>query len=130
MMNFNPNQEQIKSAIRWLITAFGMGAAGWFAHSGYITQAQVMDIFNSPTFMTIAVAVVSGIFGLLNHTQANAVAVVSKIAADPASPVAGVITTDTVEGRALAKSIPTAEIAPANSIDANSISKGISPKGI
>ena len=112
-MNFNPTQEQIKSGIRWLITAFGMGAAGWFAHSGYITSQQVMDIFNSPTFMTLAVAVVSGIFGLMNHTQTNAVKVVDAMAKDPASPVQAIITTNTPEGKELAQAIPGVTTVPA-----------------
>jgi hypothetical protein len=122
-MNFNPTQEQIKSGIRWLVTAFGMGAAGWFAHSGYITQAQVMDIFNSPTFMTLAIAVVSGIFGLMNHTQTNAIKIVDTIAKDRASPVVGIVTANTAEGKALAAAIPGNTTVIANSAAATSVAQ-------
>jgi hypothetical protein len=115
------NPEVIKSAIRWTITAFGAALAGWFAHSGYITADQALGILNSPAFASFAFAVVSGVVGLFVHTQANAVAVVATIAADPTSPVVGVITTNTMEGRKLAASLP-AEVAPANSAAASSIS--------
>lgn len=101
-MNFNPTQEQIKSGVRWLVTAFGAGFAGWLAHGGYVTANQVTDALNSQAFMGLAVAVVSGIFGLWNHTQSNAVAVVAKMASDPASPVVGVVTTNDAAGRAIA----------------------------
>ena len=101
-MNFNPTQEQIKSAIRWLVTAFGMGFAGWLAHSGYVTTNQVMDALNSQAFMGLAVAVISGLFGLWNHTQSNAIAVVAKIAKDPDSPIVGMVTTNDAAGRAVA----------------------------
>ena len=122
-MNFNPNPEQIKSAVRWLVTAFGAGFAGWLAHSGYVTAGQVTDALNSPAFMGLAVAVISGIFGLLTHTQSNAVAVVTKIAADPTSPVVGVVTANTAEGRALADSLPHEEIKAAGTAGATAIAQ-------
>jgi hypothetical protein len=118
----NPNKEQINSAIRWLVTVFGAGIAGWLAHSGYVTAQQVTDALNSPAFLSLAFSMASGIIGLIAHTQKNAVAVVTAIAADPNSPVVGIVTTNTPEGRAMA-SVPHAEIAVANSPAANAISK-------
>ena len=120
---FNPTPAQIKNGLQWLITAFGMGAAGWFAHSGYITQAQVMDIFNSPAFMTLAVAIVSGIFGLIANTRTNSIKVVDAMAKDPASPVVGVVTSNTPEGKALANAIPGNTTVVANSQAANSVAQ-------
>jgi hypothetical protein len=120
------NTEQIKSAIRWLIGAFGMGLAGWFAHSGYVSQQQVMDVLNSPVFMSLAVSLVSAVWGLVTHTQSNAVAVVAKIAADPTSSVVGVVTTNDAAGRTLANSLP-AEVAAANTSGADMIAKDSVP---
>lgn len=118
------NPEVIKSAIRWTITTFGALAAGWFAHSGYITADQVMGILNSPVFASIAFSVISGVMGLFVHTQANAVAVVKEIAKDPASPVAGIVTTNNTEGRELANKInDPAVIAPAGTVAASMIAK-------
>ena len=114
------NTEQVKSAIRWLIGAFGMGLAGWFAHSGYVSQQQVMDVLNSPAFLSFAVSLVGAIWGLVAHTQSNAVAVVAQIARDPKSDVVGVVTKNTAEGRALAESLP-AEVQPANTPSATLI---------
>jgi hypothetical protein len=122
-----PNPEQTKSIIRWLISAFGAGLAGWFAHSGYVSQQQVLDVLNSPAFLSAAVSVVGAIVGLIAHTQSNAVAVVAKIAADPNSPVVGILTTANPEGRALAASIPRAEIAPVGSVGANNIASDSVP---
>lgn len=112
--------------LRWLISAFGMGLAGWFARGGYVTQQQVMDVLNSPAFLSLAVSLVGAGWGLAAHTQAAAVAAVAKIAADPASPVVGVVTTNTIEGRALASSLP-AEVQPANSAGADFIARDSVP---
>jgi hypothetical protein len=120
----NPNPEQIKSAIRWVVTTFGALAAGWFAHSGFITADQVLGILNSQAFMSIAVSVVSGIVGLVVHKQSNAIAVVKEIAKDPTSPVAGIVTTDSVAGRDLAHSMnDLSVVAPAGTTSASVIAK-------
>lgn len=125
-MNFTPNPEQVKSVLRWLIGAFGMGLAGWFARGGYVSQEQVMDVLNSPAFLSLAVSLVGAGWGLVAHTQAAAVATVARIAADPNSPVVGVVTTNTIEGRALAASLP-AEVQPAQTAAANSIAQDSVP---
>lgn len=121
LASFTPNTEQTKMIVRWFITAFGMSLAGWFAHSGYVSQQQVMDVLNSPAFLSAAVSVVGAIWGMIAHTQSNAVAVVAKIAADPNSPVVGILTTANQEGRALAASIPQAEIASVGTPGATNI---------
>ncbi len=118
------NQEQIKSAIRWMVTMFGAGAAGWMAHTGFMTSQQAMDILNSPVFLSIATPIAMGIWSLFTHTQANAVQVVKEIAKDPTSPVAGIVTTDNVAGRELANSMDApAVVAPAGTVAASTIAK-------
>ena len=119
------NQQQINSLLRSLFGTLGGIVIGWFASRGWhLTpddQKNLVALLQSPELVGLAVSGLTGIMGLLVHTQANAVAVVAKIAADPASPVVGVITTNTSEGRALAQSLP-AQVAPANTAGAASIS--------
>lgn len=100
-----PNEEQLKSSLRWLITTFGGMLAGWFAAKGWFTAQQVLDILNSPTFIGLIFSIGGGIWGLFVHTEKNAVAVVNTIAKEIDSPVKGVITENTVAGREMAKNI-------------------------
>lgn len=101
-----PNVEQIKSALRWLITTFGGVIAGWFAAKGWFTIDQVTSVLNSPTTISIIASVAAGIWGLATHTQTNAVAVVDTIAKKPDSPVKAVVTESTPAGRDLAAAMP------------------------
>jgi|SRR5882724_6214525 len=100
------NPEQVKSAVRWLITMFGGVVAGWFAAKGWFTIDQVTSVLNSPTTLSLIVSIVVGIWGLFVHTQTNAIAVVDTIAKQPDSPVKAVITEPTPDGRDLAASLP------------------------
>lgn len=100
------NQEQIKSAIRSLITTFGGGIAGWFAAKGWFTIDQVTSVLNSPTTISILASIAAGAWGLISHTQTNAIAVVDSIAQQPNSPVKAVINKDTPEGRNIAAALP------------------------
>lgn len=100
------NQEQVKSAIRSLITTFGGIIAGWFAAKGWFTIDQVTSVLNSPTTISILASVAAGIWGLVAHTQTNAVAVVDNIAKQPGSPVKAVITRSTEAGQELAAAMP------------------------
>jgi len=61
------------------------------------------------------------IWSMFTHTEANAVQVVGTIAANPASPVKGVITAPTVAGRELAQSIPGPQVVQAGSTDAKAM---------
>lgn len=118
----NPNPEQIKSAIRWLVATFGGVVAGWLAHGGYVTTQQVTDVINGPAFFSFAFSVASGVIGLLVHKQSNAVAVVTRIAADPGSPVVGVVAANNAAGHALVSAIDhTGEIAVASTTAASAI---------
>lgn len=100
------NQEQVKSAIRSLITTFGGVIAGWFAAKGWFTIDQVTSVLNSPTTISILASIAAGAWGLVAHTQKNAVAVVDTIAKQPDSPVKAVVTESTEAGRALADALP------------------------
>lgn len=100
------NQEQFKSAIRSLITTFGGLIAGWFAAKGWFTIDQVTSVLNSPTTISILASIAAGAWGLVAHTQKNAVAVVDDIAKQPNSPVKAVVTEATPAGQALAASMP------------------------
>lgn len=101
-----PNIEQIKSALRWLLTTFGGVIAGFFVAKGWFTIDQVTSVLNSPALISIAASIVVGVWGLFTHTQTNAVKVVDTIAKQPDSPVKAVITEPTPEGVALATAIP------------------------
>lgn len=100
------NPEQVKSGARWLISTFGGMIAGWFAAKGWFTVDQVTSVLNSPTTISIIASIAAGAWGLVTHTQANAVAVVDTIAKQPDSPVKAVVTERTQEGRDLAATLP------------------------
>lgn len=100
------NPEQAKSSVRWFVSTFGGVLAGYFAAwSGWFSADQIIGAINSPTFLAIASTIVMWVWGLMSHTQTNAVSVVNEIAKDEMSPVKGVITADTAEGHTLAASI-------------------------
>ena|ERR1022692_912652 len=120
------NQEQVNSTLRTLMGTIGGMVMGWFASKGWHLSPDeaknLVSLLQSPEAVGLIISAGSGILGLMAHTQANAVAVVTKIAADPNSPVVGIITANTPEGRSMA-AVPATEIAVANSPGANAISK-------
>jgi hypothetical protein len=124
------NTQQTYSLLRTLLGTVGGVVMGWFASKGWHLSADdtknVMALLQSPEVIGLAMSVLTGALGLVAHTQANAVAVVAQIAADPASPIVGIITAPTAEGRTLAASLP-AEVASANTPAANAISKDAVP---
>ncbi len=90
------NSEQVKSAVRWIITAFGP----FLTAHGYITSDSLEAIGG------VLVALIPLAWSMYVHTQKNAVAVVDKIAQQPGSPVKAVITEGTEAGRQMAASLP------------------------
>lgn len=100
------NPEQVKSGTRWLISTFGGMIAGWFAAKGWFTVDQVTSVLNSPTTISVIASIAAGAWGLVAHTQKNAVAVVDDIAKQPGSSVKAVVTESTPAGQALAASMP------------------------
>lgn len=99
------NPEQVKSSVRWFVATFGGAIAGFLAGKGWVSADTIMQVLNSEVFLSFAASIAVGVWGLFVHRQSNAVAVVSEIAKDPASPVKGVIVSNSVEGRDLAQSI-------------------------
>lgn len=95
-----PNEEQVKTVLRWLITVFGGGIAGWFAAKGWFTVDQVQSILNSPVVMSTVVALVPLVWGILSKTRAKLVAAVNRM-----PEVAGVVTKFTPAGIALANKV-------------------------
>ena len=117
------NQEQLKSFVRSVLSTFGGVIAGWFAAKGWFTIDQVTSVINSPTTISIIVALVSGAWGLVVHTQANAVAVVDAIAKQPDSPVKAIVTEPTAAGQALAASLPGNTTVVAGTLPAATVAK-------
>lgn len=105
------NPEQTKSVVRWFVSTFGGVVAGFIAGKGWATAEQVMGVLTSDTFMQVAGALITlgaGVWGLVVHKQANAVAVVEAM-----PEVRGIVTAPTVEGRALAAAVPSSVVVPA-----------------
>lgn len=125
-----PNVEQVKSSIGWFVSTFGGFVAGWFASKGWFTIDQVTTVLNSPALIGGAASFAIFVWRLFAHKQANAVAIVAAIAADPASPVKAPILENTAAGRALATDIknanPAAVIAVAGTDAAARIASPVS----
>ena len=90
------NTEQVKSAVRWVITTFGPILISY----GYVT-AGTLEMLGGAV-----ISIVPLIWSMLTHTQANAVAVVDTIAKQPNSPVKAVVTESTRAGVELANAMP------------------------
>lgn len=110
------NEEQVKSGVRWAVATFGGVVAGWFAAKGWFTIDQVTGVLNSPVFLSLAGSLIMGAWGLVTHTQKNAVNVVNNM-----PEVKGVVTNPTAAGVELAKSIPGPTVAVAGTTDAKAI---------
>jgi hypothetical protein len=107
------NQSQVASTVRWVVTVFGAAIAAWIAGKGWASANDVLGVLSSDTFIQgvgALIAVVSLVWGLFRHTEANQVAAVNKM-----DTVAGVITKDTPEGKKLAKAVPGSTVAPEGS---------------
>jgi hypothetical protein len=115
------NQSQTASAIRWFITAFGAGIAGWIAGKGWASANDVLGVLSSDTFIQAVGAIVTVVplaWGLFRHREQGVAA-----AADSMPNVAGVITKDTPAGEKLAKAVPSPTVTVAGSAKAATIAK-------
>lgn len=116
------NQEQVKSAVRWVLATFGGVIGGFFIGKGWVTADQVASVLSNDTVIALitsgVVALVGLIWGQVIHTEAAAVATVDAIPA-----VAGVVTKPTPEGRALAATTPSETVATAGTPAAKEIAK-------
>lgn len=116
------NQEQIKSAVRWVLSTFGGVIGGFFIGKGWVTADQVTSILSNETVIALissgVITLIGLIWGQVVHTDAAAVATVDAIPA-----VAGVVTKPTLEGRALAATTPSPTVAAAGTAEAKEIAK-------
>jgi hypothetical protein len=119
------NTEQIKSLVRSLVSTFGGVIAGFFVGKGWFTSDQVMSVITSETFIGLAASGIVAGWGFITHSEKNAVAVVADIAANPASPVKGIIVEPTPAGQALAMAIPAQTIVPAGTTAASAMAKPV-----
>lgn len=106
-----PNAEQVKSAVRWIITTLGPILVSY----GLIDESTLSVVGGAILSLTPL------IWSMFTHTQTNAIAVVDAMAKDPTTPVLGVITAPTAAGRALAESIPGSTVVPAGTPAAEKI---------
>lgn len=113
------NQEQAKSAARTILAVIG----GFIVHAGWIKADALTALLSNEALLGGIGSLGILIWGLIAHTQANAVAVVDTIAKDPASAVKGIVTTNSAEGVALSQSLPGGETVPAGSSQAAQIAK-------
>lgn len=110
------NNEQVKSVIQNLVATFGGMIAGFFAAKGWLSAEQIMAILNSGTFVGLVTSVVVFVWGWINRSKTNQVAAVNAL-----PEVAGVVTTPTSAGVALATAIPSPTVAPAGTVQAATI---------
>jgi hypothetical protein len=107
------NQEQVKSAVRWLIATFGpFIIAHGYANSGTLELAGGVIVSLAPL-----------LWSMITHTQANAVAVVDTIAKQDNTPVKAVIMEPTMAGRELADSLPGKTTVVAGSSEAATLAR-------
>lgn len=141
MLNFLkgllPNAEQIKSGVRWAVTAGGASLVTYGVTKGWITSetgASIVNFLGTKEVVGFLGAVLTLALGLSNHTEKNTVA--KAVAADPATIVAavdampdvqGVVTKSTPQGRELAASIPSPTVATAGTRDAAAVASAALP---
>lgn len=127
----NPNQQQVADWLRTGLGTLGGIIMGWFAARGWTLtpdeQKSVLSLLQSPELVGLIMSGITAVMGYMAHTHQAAVATVAQIAADPKSPVVGVVTTNDAAGRQLAESIAHLTVAAANSQAAVSIAQDSVP---
>ena len=91
------NSEQVKSALRTLIIAGFAWLGGYALHAHWITEDALNAFLNGPVGAAFAGIIVTGVWGVINKTNANLVASASAV-----PEVKAVITTATPAGVAMA----------------------------
>jgi hypothetical protein len=116
------NREQVASLVRQAMLFVGGVLAGVSFIAKIFTPDQVISLLTSDTVITTLTGLVmagfASIWALITRSDKNLVA-----SANNVENVAGVITKDTLEGRALATSIPSPTVVSANTSAATSIAK-------
>jgi hypothetical protein len=95
-----PNIEQTKSLVRWGLAWFSGIATGYVGAMGILTPeqlSQVAGFFNSETVVTMIIGGGAAAWGLVAHTQSNAVAVVAAMPDTTVSPSGATINVHTPE---------------------------------
>lgn len=118
-----PSAEQIKTTLRWLISVFGAGIAGWFAAKGWFSVDQVLSVLNSPAFAGFIVTLISLVWSLIAHKKSNLILTV-----DSMPEVSGVITKPTEAGRALAANVPSSTVVPSGTTAAAQVAGAAMPQ--
>ena len=113
-----PNTEQIKSMVRSLLAWIGGILSTWGVIKNWGAAEQVTNFFSSELMLGAVMWLISFIWGLMNHKEANAVAVVNAL-----PQVAGVIPANTPAGRELAVAVNSPTVAVAGTPKALEIAK-------
>jgi hypothetical protein len=135
-----PTQSQVYAAGRHVLTA-SVAIIGTLATMHLISAddaGKITDAFSQigsglasvATGVTTLVGIGSAFYAALTASKSHQVAAVGELAKVPGSGVAGVITTPTPEGRALAESIPASTVVAAGTSDAVKIAAPVQAAGI
>lgn len=119
-MLFGISQEQVLGLLRQILPIIGT-----LLVSLGLMKPETVGNFTS-TILTIAgpvMIVISAIWSLIDKTKTSMVAKVDAMAKDPTSPVVGIITTNTPEGKDLANSMPGSTTVVAGTIAAAEVAK-------
>ena|SRR3990170_8071528 len=118
--SLTPSQEQILGQLRQILPILGTLAVSFGLMKPEVAGDTVAAILN---LTGAAMVVGSMVWSLVDKTRASLVRKVDAIAKEPDSPVKVVITTNTPEGVALAKSMPGNTTMPAGTLDATSAAR-------
>lgn len=110
------NQEQVKSAVRWVITSVGSFLLGLAVTKKWVTADQVQSILSSEFFLGIISMVGALVWGLVAKTLPNLIKTTESLGV-----VEGVVLKPTKEATEVAAAIPTDKVAVAGTIEAKKI---------
>ena len=114
-MNLTPSQEQLMGQLRQILPVLGTLAVSF----GLLKTEDVGNVIAIILNVTGAGMVIGSMaWSAYSNTRASMVAKVDAIAKEPSSPVVAVITTNTIEGRKLANSMPGTTTVPAGTLEA------------
>lgn len=124
MADLTPNPEQVKTAFRTLLTAFAGFIGGVGVSKGWYTVDQFGQFLNSETVSALITTLAVGAWGVWTRTSTNIA-----LSAKALPEIKGLVTTNTEAGHALARAIPTSDVAVAGTNDAAAIASS-TPKPI
>jgi hypothetical protein len=113
------NQEQVKSALRWVLTTGGGYLLALAVQKGWFTADNakgIASLFSSEFVVGLISAGGALIWSMIAKTAPNLVSTVDNL-----PQVEGVITKPTEEGKELAKAVPSSTVVPAGTTAAKSI---------